>query len=91
MAIKTPHWAAKAGAYPHHLGWVVDRPKGRVEVVRKGSFTAEEIAEWHGEQGSTEHTIQTLHEAPHVEVEVEKPVYEYFSTFAQGASSSEEE
>lgn len=89
MAIKTPKWVEEAGAYPTEKGWTVARPKGREEVVRAKKFSAEEIAEWHGENGSEEHTIQTLHEAPVVEVEVEKPVYKFYSTFS-GSSSQED-
>lgn len=59
MAIRTPHWAP-AGTYPTNKGWV--SPSG--EVIKKQKFTAEEIAEWHG---NTALPKQTLHEAPVIE------------------------
>lgn len=89
MAIKTPRWVKDANAYPTESGWTVDRSKGRTEVIKAKKFSAEDIAEWHADNGSSEPVIQSLHEAPHVEVEIEKPKYEYFSTFAQGAPESE--
>ena len=93
MAIKTPHWAAKAGAYPHPLGWVVDRPKGRVEVLRKGTFTAEEIAEWHGNTTpAPQPVLQTLHEAPVVETVVEPELvsFHYDSEIGEDVDNEEE-
>ena len=71
MAIKTPDWAKRAGAYPTSRGWAVARPKGREEIIRSGKFTAAEIAEWHGQSAPApvveEPVMQTLHEAPAVE------------------------
>jgi hypothetical protein len=89
MAIKTPKWAKESKSYPTEKGWTVDRPKGRTEVIKAKKFSATEIAEWHAENGAEEHVIQTLHEAPVVEVEVEKPVYKFYSTFA-GSSEQED-
>lgn len=83
MAIKTPVWAEKAGAYPTRRGWTVDRPKGRAEVIRARRFTADEISQWWAERDATpvvesapapapapEPVVQTLHEAPVEEHEV---------------------
>jgi len=90
MAIKTPKWVETAGAYPTVNGWTVDRPKGKKEVVKAAKFSAEEIAEWHGESGAEEAVIQTLHEAPVVEVEVAKPVYDFYSTMPTESSEQED-
>jgi len=93
MAIKTPAWAKHAGAYPHPLGWVVDRPKGRIEVLRSGSFTAEEIAEWHGvETPAPAPVVQTLHEAPVVETVVEPELvsFHYDSEIGEEVDDEEE-
>jgi len=80
MAIKTPPWIARLGGYPTERGWTVTRPKGRTEVIRSATFTPEQIAEWHGEQGAPAPApapapepapvVQTLHEAPVEEHEV---------------------
>ena len=75
MAIKTPTWASRMGAYPTERGWVVDRPKGRTEVVKSATFSPNAIAEWHGSQGTSPApepapVVQTLREAPAVEHEV---------------------
>lgn len=74
MAIKTPHWAERMGAFPTEKGWAVHRPKGRTEIVRSASFSSIEIAEWHAasSHGVAEPApvMQTLHEAPVVEREV---------------------
>jgi hypothetical protein len=76
MAIKTPIWAHKMGAFPTARGWEVSRPKGRTEVVRSATFSAADIAEWHGHSvpapaPAPEPVVQTLHEAPVVETVVE--------------------
>jgi hypothetical protein len=81
MAIKTPIWAKRAGAFPTTRGWEVNRPKGRTEVIRSATFSAADIAEWHGESvpapvpapapaPAPEPVVQTLHEAPVEEHEV---------------------
>ena len=74
MAIKTPEWAKKAGAYPTVNGWTVDRTKGRTEVIKATKLSASDIAEWYGVQDTP---IQTLHEAPHQEVVIDKEIYEF--------------
>ena len=82
MAIKTPNWAKRAGAYPTMRGWAVARPKGREEIIRSARFDATQIAEWHAAQGAPAPepapapapepapVVQTLHEAPVEEHEV---------------------
>ena len=74
MAIKTPPWAPK-GTEPTAKGWMA--PSG--EVVKKQKFTAEQIAEWHGEEAMASAPApkpapkrQTLHEAPVVETEIDE-------------------
>lgn len=70
MAIQAPKWAARAGAYPTKDGWTVDRGKGKTEIIKRKTFTAAEIAEWHGHSAPVVHqepVVQTLHEAPTVE------------------------
>ena len=69
MAIKTPDWAIRVGAFPTAKGWEVHRPKGRTELIKAAKFSAAEIAEWHG-HAEPAPVVQTLHEAPHVEREV---------------------
>lgn len=89
MAIKAPKWVEQAGAYPTASGWTVDRGKGKTEVVKAAKFNAEEIAEWYGEQRATVSPVQTLHEAPHAEVEVEKSVHNFYSTESESAVEKE--
>ena len=73
MAIKTPTWVAKQGAFPTQEGWVRVKPNGRTEVLKSASFSAADIAEWHGQNNPApvvhqpEPVVQTLHEAPVVE------------------------
>ena len=87
MALRGPK-----GAVPTTKGWV--HPKTG-ELLKVQKITQQQIDEWHGVPAEVvqqeEHVIQTLHEAPHVEVEVDKPTYNYFSTFARGYASSSEE
>jgi hypothetical protein len=79
-------------AIPTPKGWVHSKTG---ELLKAGKISQQQIDEWHGVPEEVvqheEHVIQTLHEAPHVEVEVDKPTYRYFSTFAQGYASSSEE
>ena len=81
MAIKTPPWAPK-GTEPTAKGWVA--PSG--EVIKKQKFTAEQIAEWHGEEAmasapapkpKTKPKKQTLHEAPVVETVIDEATEEF--------------
>lgn len=84
MAIKGPK-----GAVPTPKGWVHPRTG---ELLKAGKIAQSDIDAWHGIEEVVqheEHVIQTLHEAPHVEVEVEKPAYNYFSTW-RGTSVTEE-
>lgn len=68
MPIKTPHWAPK-GTHPTSKGWTT--PSG--EVVKKQKFTAEQIAEWHGNVTPK----QTLHEAPVVETVIDEATEQF--------------
>lgn len=77
MAIKTPPWAPK-GTEPTAKGWMA--PSG--EVVKKQRFTAEQIAEWHGEQAMASKPApkpkkQTLHEAPVAETVIDEATEEF--------------
>ena len=84
MAIKGPK-----NAFPTPKGWVHEKTG---ELLKAGKIMQSDIDAWHGIEEVAqheEHVIQTLHEAPHVEVEVEKPAYNYFSTW-RGTSISEE-
>jgi len=83
MAIKTPPWAPK-GTEPTAKGWVA--PNG--EVIKKQKFTAEQIAEWHGEEAMASAPApapkpkakpkkQTLHEAPVVETVIDEATEEF--------------
>jgi hypothetical protein len=79
MAIKSPKWAARAGAYPTAKGWTVNRGKGKTEVIQAAKFNAEEIAEWHGASAPAPEVVvapvvQTLHEAP--SAHEERPLFE---------------
>ena len=68
MTIKTPHWAARAGAYPTEKGWTVDRSKGKTEVIKAAKFDAADIAEWHGSVApEPQPAPQMLNEAPSIE------------------------
>jgi hypothetical protein len=84
MAIKGPK-----GAIPTPKGWVHEKTG---ELLKAGKIAQHDIDVWHGIEEVVqheEHVIQTLHEAPHVEVEVERPSYNFYSTF-QGSSSQED-
>lgn len=80
MAIKAPKWVARMKAKPTAKGWVVEKAKGKTELVKAARFTSAEIAQWYAVQGvaeaapapAPEPVVQTLHEAP---VE-EKPLTE---------------
>ena len=78
MAIKAPKWVARMKAKPTAKGWVVEKAKGKTELVKSAHFTSAEIAQWYAVQGVAEAApapqpvVQTLHEAP---VE-EKPLTE---------------
>ena len=78
MAIKTPEWASRIGAFPTARGWEVHRPKGRTELIKAAKFSGAEIAEWHGhEAAEPAPVVQTLHEAPMVEREVTQAEVEW--------------
>jgi len=89
MAIKGPK-----GAVPTPKGWVHHKTG---ELLKSQRIAQHDIDEWHGVTVEEpvevveheEHVIQTLHEAPHVEVEVDKPSYNFFSTW-RGTSVTEE-
>lgn len=77
MPIKTPPWAPK-GTEPTAKGWTA--PSG--EVIKKQRFTAEQIAEWHGEEAMASAPKpapkrQTLHEAPVVETVIDEATEEF--------------
>ena len=88
MAIKAPKWVAQMKAYPTAGGWVVDKPKGRTELIKSATFSAAEIAEWHAAQGAAPAPApkpQTLHEAP---VE-EKPLSDAEIEYHYGSDAEE--
>lgn len=76
MAIKGPK-----GAIPTLRGWVNPNTG---ELLKSQRITTGQIQEWNGHVEPTpvheEPVIQSLHEAPHIEMEIEAPTYKYFST-----------
>ena len=64
MAIKGPK-----GTIPTQRGWVHERTG---ELLKSQRITAEQISEWYGKP-----TLQTLHEAPHVETFVEEEISDF--------------
>ena len=89
MTIKTPHQVAKAGGYPTSIGWAVDRGKGKTEIIKSVKISADEIAEWYGDQAPV---LQTLNEAPSIERAVtEAEVHHHYGHSEEEYDEQEEE
>jgi hypothetical protein len=83
MAIKAPKWVARLKAKPTAKGWVVEKAKGKTELVKAAHFTPADIAQWYAVQGVAEAApapkpvVQTLHEAPVEETPLTEAEIEY--------------
>lgn len=80
MAIRGPK-----GAVPSQRGWIHPRTG---ELLKAQKISADQICEWYGEPAvPAEPVVQSLHEAPHQEKEIDSTTFSYF----YGTSYSNEE